>query len=199
MHRVKPLTIEKQRRQAAEEVGREEQSQYRGLCGTLAWPAAQLSMHGAASVSLAQAKAGKATIRDMLDLNEVLRFMKEAADVPMRFIALCEWSQLRIGGYFDGSWASRPDLSSQAGHLIFTIPESNIEDGSPVQLVVMDYRIGKAPRISRSSLSVEGQSAAIAVDSLEWVKSLLGIGGTAESTTRFRDSTEEVWQESFNH
>ena len=74
LHKVKPLTIEKSRRNTPDDLGTpKEQSQYRVLCGTLAWPAAQTAAHGAATVSIAQAAGGKATVRDMLDLNKSLR------------------------------------------------------------------------------------------------------------------------------
>ena len=111
----------------------------------------------------------------MLDANKLLRFMKESADVPLRFIGLCNWSELRVGCYFDRSWASRPDLTSKSSYLVFVIPERNLEDGSPVQLVVLDCKSCKTPRVSRSSVAVEGQSAAMAADAMEWVKVLLAL------------------------
>ena len=152
-----------------------EQSQYRGLCGTLAWPAAQTAAHGAATVYIVQAAGGKATVRDMLDLNKSLRFMKENADIPMRFLRICEWCDLRLGSYFDGSWASRPDMTSQIGALLCDCSDYAIETGQPTPLVIMDYGSKKAPRVSRSSLFVEGQGASTSADSLEWCKIFLAL------------------------
>ena len=63
---------------------------------------------------MAQARGEKATVGDILEANKSLRFLKQSADIPLRFEKLGEMSELRIGIYTDASWASRPDGSSQA-------------------------------------------------------------------------------------
>ena len=137
LHKCKPLSIEKNMRAEAEATGTpKEQSQYRGLCGTLAWPAAQVAVHGAATVSLAQAAGGKCTISDMLALNKSLRFMKENSDLVLRFVNVGPPEDLRLGSYFDGAWASRPDLSSQIGALLFVVNDAVLDSGKAAPIVV---------------------------------------------------------------
>ena len=174
MRKVRPLTIEKARRQqAADEATDREQHAYQGLTGSMAWPAAQVMVHAAATVSLAQAKANKPTSQDMLELNKGQRFMKASADVGLTFDAIADrLGEVRIGIYWDASWATRPDGSSQGGYMIFLTTDEAIKDGYPMPLVVIDWASKKLPRVSRIALSSEAQSGATAIDAFEWVKTM---------------------------
>jgi hypothetical protein len=96
--------------------------------------------------------------------------VKANADCGLRFTYMGPMDQLRIGCYWDASWATRPDGTSQGGYIIFLTNQESIDTGKPVPLVVLDYASKKLVRICRSSLSGEAQAAALAIDNLEWVK-----------------------------
>ena len=109
----------------------------------------------------------------MLELNKGLRFMKASADVGLTFDAVADrLGDVRLGIYWDASWATRPDGSSQGGYMIFLTTDEAITDGYPMPLVVIDWASKKLPGVSRSSLSSEAQSGATAIDALEWVKTM---------------------------
>ena len=84
IHQLKPLNIDKSRKmQPTEKVTPREQSQLPGLMGALAWPSFQTQPHMAASVSLAQSATASANIGDMLEVNKLLRFAKETANIHL--------------------------------------------------------------------------------------------------------------------
>ncbi|CAK0816650.1 unnamed protein product [Prorocentrum cordatum] len=171
LHAVKPITIEKHRRaDPTSALTPRELTSFRTLNGQLQWPAAQGVMIAAATVSFRAAATGNATVQDLLNANKDLRFLKANADVGLYFGFDKAWSELRVGGYSDASWASRLDGSSQGGYTIFVGPDDDLRNGNPTPFVGMEWASKKLVRLCRSSLSAEAQAAALGVDSLMWVK-----------------------------
>ncbi|CAK0791255.1 unnamed protein product [Prorocentrum cordatum] len=158
LHAVKPITVETHRR---------------------ADPTSALSPKGviiaAATASFRAASTGHATVQDLLDANKDLRLLKANADVGLYFGFDRPWSELRVGGYSDASWASRPDGSSQGGYQIFVGPEDELNAGAPTPFVAMEWASKKLVRLCKSSLSAEAQAAAMGADSLMWVKVFLAL------------------------
>ena len=109
-------------------------------------------------------------MQDLLDANKDLRFLKANADVGLYFGFDGRWSDLRVGGYSDASWASRVDGSSQGGYVVFVGPAGELDAGTPTPFVAMEWASKKLQRLCRSSLSAEAQAAALGVDALAWVK-----------------------------
>ncbi len=70
--------------------------------------------------------------------------------MALRYLALDSLENMRYGVYFDASFASRADLSSQGGYLLFAIPDSFLDSGKPVPLIVMDWSSKKLDRVARS-------------------------------------------------
>ena len=134
------------------------------------WPCAQTFVAGCASVSFMQASSSKPLVRDILEVNKTMRFFKENASLALKYVALDELDNMRYGFYFDASFASRADLSSQGGYLLFAIPDSYLDSGKPVPLIILDWSSKKLDRVARSSLSAEAQSGGVAVDHLDWFK-----------------------------
>ena len=69
---------------------------------------------------------------------------------------------------FDAALGVRHDGSSQGGYIIMLTHKSAFE-GAEVPYHVLDWRSFRLPRVCRSSLSAEVQSAAQAIDSTEFV------------------------------
>ncbi|CAK0898077.1 unnamed protein product [Prorocentrum cordatum] len=157
IHEVKPISVEKTRRTHPDDpCTPKEISQPRGLNGAMQWPASQCMAQAAATISFAQGGVSKATVGSLLEANTSLSFLK-----------------LRLGVYRDASWATRPNGESQGGYMIFVIEDARIDDGQPTQLVIVDWASKKLMRICRSSLAGEAQSAANAVEALEFAKTML--------------------------
>ena len=115
----------------------------RALNGATQWPAAQCMVHAAATVSFAQAEIANPTVQSMLEGNKNLRFLKANGDIGLHYSYVGPWSELRLGVYWDGSWASRPDGASQGGHMVVTIHDARIGDGTPTPLVIIDWQSWK--------------------------------------------------------
>ena len=174
IHKVKPISVEKARRSHPEEMcTAKEISQLRGINGAMQWPASQCMVQAAATVSFAQGDVTKATVGSLLEANKSLRFLKSSGDVGIRVRYVSSWEKLRLGVYWDASWATRPNGESQGGYLIFAIEDDRIDDGQPTFLVILDWASKKLVRICRSSLAGEAQAAANAVDALEFAKTML--------------------------
>ena len=90
-------------------------------------------------MSLAQAEIANPTVQTLLDGNKNLRFLKTNGDLGLHYSYIGPWSELRLGVYWDGSWASRPDGSSQGGHMLFAILDARVDDGAPTPLVILEW------------------------------------------------------------
>ena len=172
MTKVKPISIEKSRKAMSQEMCTEtECRQLRALVGALAWPATQCVPQLSAAVSLLQGALSSAKVQDILDANKVLRFAKDVVQrYEMTMVRHGTFEEIRYSTYCDAAWATRQDGSSQGGYLTFIANDQEMKLGKPMQLTILDWASRKLQRMCRSSLSAEAQSAAIAVDELEWLK-----------------------------
>eukprot|EP00435_Cladocopium_sp_Y103_P051424 s692_g16.t1 len=171
--KILPLSIEKSRKTMAEDpCAEKEHRNLRALVGALAWPSNQCLPQISASVSILQAHVSKPQVKDMNDANRVLRFAKMVAQEYKLKIHrhAARMSEVRFSVYTDAAWAVRPDGSSQGGFLIFACSEEEMMSGNPMNLTIVDWHSRKLTRMCRSSMSAEAQSAAGAVDELEWCK-----------------------------
>ena len=99
---------------------------------------------------------------------KLLRFAKSNSDVHLRFPPLGRLEDLRLTCMFDAALGVRHDQASQGGFVIL-LTNKNAFEGVETPYHVLEWRSFKLPRIARSSLSAEAQSAATAVDSTEFV------------------------------
>ena len=68
---------------------------------------------------------------------------------------------------FDASFCSRPDGTSQGGYFVLLAPKQVLETQEDVYHI-LDWKSFKLPRVARSSLSAEAQSAGCAADATEF-------------------------------
>ena len=172
VNKIKPISLEKSRKTMVEDYCTEkEQKHLRALIGAMAWPVTQCIPQAAATLSILQASVNRPMIRDLLEANKCLRFMKEVVKSYVFTLRRhCDLENLRIGLYCDAAWSVRPDGSSQGGMIMFLASHEEMESDEPFPLTIFDWASKKLVRMCRSSLSAEAQSAAIAVDELEWAK-----------------------------
>lgn len=126
LHKVKPITISKERRATPQEpCNPKEVHQLRAGIGALARPAHQTSPHVCASLSLMQASVGQARVENLWEYNKTLSFAKTNADVKLNMSGSLGRSMedIRLGFYFDAAWAVRPngDSDSQGGFIYIYI------------------------------------------------------------------------------
>ena len=170
--KIKPLTIDKSRKTLSGEPCTEvEKRQLRAIVGAMAWPANQCLPQIAATCSLLQAAVSNPTVMDLNEANKGLRFLKDVGkEFKMKIHRRGELKDLRFGVYADAAWAVRPDSTSQGGYLIFLAAQDELDEGRAMKISLVDWSSKKLSRVCRSSLSAEAQSAAAAIDALEWTK-----------------------------
>eukprot|EP00913_Durusdinium_trenchii_P017657 g16596.t1 len=172
VHKIKPLSMEKMRKNMQDDYCTEkEHRMLRALVGAMSWPVTQCLPQAAATISILQANINKPMVKDMLDANKCLRFMKEVVkDYTFTIRSHGDIENIRIGVYCDAAWSVRPDGSSQGGMLMFLASHDELQGETPFPLTVIDWSSKKLVRMCRSSLAAEAQSATIAVDELGWAK-----------------------------
>lgn len=172
VNKIKPLSMEKSRKTMVDDYCNEKEHRLlRALVGAMSWPVTQCLPQAAATIIILQANINRPMVKDMLEANKCLRFMKEVVKDDV-FTIRChgEIEDLRLGVYCDAAWSVRPDGSSQGGMLMFLASSNEISGEAPFPLTVIDWASKKLVKKCRSSLSAEAPSATIAVDKLEWAK-----------------------------
>ena len=165
LHKVKPMTLP--RLGPEHEMSQSEVTQLRGLLGSLQWPAVQSSPHLQASTSVYSGSVSKGLLKTAMDTNRLLKFAKENSDVGLTFPPLGPVENLRMITAFDASFCSRPDGTSQGGYFVLLAPKHVLETQEDVYHI-LDWKSFKLPRVARSSLSAEAQSAGCAADATEF-------------------------------
>ena len=165
--KVLPIPVDKNR-PPGQPLTDKEQTMLRGLLGSLQWPAVQTSPHIQASTPLLSGEMSNGTSSALLEANRLLRFCKTNSDVHLTFPPLGQLEDLRISCMFDAALGVRHDGSSQGGYIVLLTHKDTFE-GKECPYHVLDWRSFRLPRIARSSLAAEAQSAAQAVDSTEFV------------------------------
>ena len=171
--KIKPITLDKSRKTMSESpLEPKELKMLRALIRALAWPAGQCLPQLSASISLLQASSSNPTVNDIVQANKLLRFAKDVVQGYCMTLRRHgnELAEVRFGVYMDASWGIRPDGSSQGGHTIFIGAEEGMSSGKPFPLTIVSWHSRKLNRMRRSSLSAEAQSAAGAIDEVEWMK-----------------------------
>ena len=91
LHKVKPIPL------------------FRGLLGSLQWPAVQSQPHLHCSASLLAGQMSAGLVKSITDANKLLKFAKENSDVSLRYSYLDEPQNLRLGWMFDAAFCVRKD------------------------------------------------------------------------------------------
>ena len=167
LRKVQPIPVERGR-QSHQPMSDKEQTMLRGLLGSLQWPAIQSSPHIQASTSLLSGEMSTGLSAPLLEANKLLKFSKANSDVHLKFNPLGELKDLRLSCMFDAALGVRHDGSSQGGFIVL-LTHKDAFDGVECPYHVLDWKSFRLPRVARSSLAAEVQSAAQAVDTTEFV------------------------------
>ena len=164
--KVKPLTLEKNRG-PDDYMTPSELTRFRGLLGSLQWPAVQSQPHISCATSLLAGQMSAGLVKSITDGNKLLQFAKQNSDISLNYSQIGQPHHLRLVGMFDAAFAIRKDGASQGGFLLMLVPQSTF-DGVESEYHVIDWKSLKLPRVARSSLGAEAQSAGQCCDAIDF-------------------------------
>ena len=167
LRKVKPITLDRGRG-PEDYMTPNEVTKFRGLLGSLQWPAVQSQPHLQCSASLLAGQMSAGLVKSIADANKLLKFAKENSDVALRYSYLDEPQNLRLVCMFDAAFCVRRDNASQGGYIVMLVPESMFH-GKESEYHVIDWKSSKLPRVARSSLGAEAQAAGQAADSVDFI------------------------------
>ena len=167
LRKVQPIPVERGR-QSHEPMSDKEQTMLRGLFGSLQWPAIQSSPHIQASTSLLSGEMSTGLSAPLLEANKLVKFSKANGDVHLKFNPLGDLKDLRLSCMFDAALGARHDGSTQIGCIVLLTYKDAFR-GVECPYHALEWKSFRLPRVARSSLAAEVQSAAQAVDATEFV------------------------------
>jgi len=167
LHKLKPIPLDRSR-SPEDYMTAGEITKFRGLLGSLQWPAVQSQPHLQCSASLLAGQMSAGLVKSITDANKLLKFAKENSDVSLRYSYLDEPQNLRLACMFDAAFCVRRDNASQGGYIVTLVPESTFH-GKESEYHVIDWKSSKLPRVARSSLGAEAQAAGQAADSVDFI------------------------------
>ena len=167
LRKVQPIPVERGR-QSHQPMSDKEQTMLRGLFGSLQWPAIQSSPHIQASTSLLSGEMSTGLSAPLLEANKLVKFSKADSDVHLKFNPLGDLKDLRLSCMFDAALGLRHDGSTQIGCIVL-LTHKDAFSGVECPYHALEWKSFRLPRVARSSLAAEVQSAAQAVDATEFV------------------------------
>ena len=128
----------------------DERKQLRTVLGALSWRATQSAPWMSASVSFLQGCFKDAKVKDLIEVNKLVRTQRQFSQTHVVFHADIEHPMLLT--FHDASWACRRDGTSQGG-LLTAIVDQSILEGKPGVFSPIAWQSRKLPRVCRSSTS----------------------------------------------
>jgi hypothetical protein len=166
-------------------------SNFRTVCGTLAWPVINTQPQCAFDVSWLTSKATAPHKCDVAFANKVMRRMQFEPQ-RLRYVRVTptinEW---RLVAFHDAGFATRPSGHSQAGALLMVTHPSALE-GKLAPCMVVDWICSKIDRVVRSSFEAEINSAQMCLDHMLLLRASSLMMLTGISAREFRQREEQV-------
>ena len=152
----------------------EEITSFRGLIGQLGWVARQTRPDVMVNVSMAAQSMGSPKIRDVVNLNKTVKMLKETSEATWRFVAhpKLKLNDVVVCVFADSSFANTEGLKNQCGYVV-TITLSEIREGGPTPLFVLETYSGSIKRVCRSTLAAESNGFLTGCEAGEYVRALL--------------------------
>ena len=150
------------RRQNQQDVTEEEQTELRGRLGELQW-LQNTRPDVCASCSIMRGSDNKAHVKEILQVNNLIRGAKQDADMEIVFRKI-ELDNLLIVSFCDAAWGVREDGSAQGGYITLAVDKVKANIGQRVLFTALDYGSKKLKRVVKSSLAAEVQAFAQALD-----------------------------------
>ena len=142
----------------------DEKSQMKSVLGSLSWHAGQVAMNISAGVGLLSSKIASSTVKDIVEVNKLLRCAKSHKDQSM-IIHCLDPSDLLLAAWVDAAQANRADGSSTKG-IFIGLTSPRLLDGSLEAVNPIFWCSSKIARVCRSSAAAETRAAVDGEDQL---------------------------------
>eukprot|EP00435_Cladocopium_sp_Y103_P058473 s1160_g20.t1 len=152
----------------------DEKSAFRGLIGSLGWIARQTRPDVLVNVSLASQTMGNPTVKDVVELNKVVKVLKDSYDFKWNFVPSSDLT-LENAVVFcmaDSSFANTTKLRSQCGYII-GLTTQNFASGEPAPVMILETYSGSIKRVCRSTLAAETNGFLTATEAADYLRMLL--------------------------
>lgn len=152
----------------------DEKSAFRGLIGSLGWIARQTRPDVLVNVSLASQTMGNPTIKDVVELNKVVKVLKESYDFKWNFVPSSNLT-LENAVVFcmaDSSFANTTKLRSQCGYVV-GLTTADFTSGYDTPVMILEAYSGSIKRVCRSTLAAETNGFLTATEAADYVRMLL--------------------------
>ena len=139
----------------------EEWKEYRSCAGSLQWLSGQTRPDVGATVSLSN-RGNDTGPEDLKMLYECIEMTKATKDLGLTYMPIPFDKATFIVGYADSSWANAPGHKSQMGSLVLLTTSNCLVTSTAATLI--DWRSGRSPRVTRSTLASEANAMDDCVD-----------------------------------
>jgi len=156
-----------------------EKSQMRSVLGALSWYCGQVGYMYSADVGFLISSIPKSTIKDVIEMNNLVYSIKRDKDLKLVIHSFPEDSPLHVVGWCDAAWANRPDGSSSTAGVLIGMSTPGLENGEQSPISIISWRSSKIDRICRSPGAAETKAAVECDDDLFFVRTMWSeIGGS---------------------
>ena len=140
-----------------------EVSQLRGVLGSIQWKVTQTGPQFAAALNHLQSDVTRATTQTLKDANKLVTEIKRGAQpLKIHHHDYVHWKDIASITWHDAAQGDRKDGSSTGGYIRGFGRKDKILAGDWTPISLMSWSTSKLPRVARSSLGAEIQSACIA-------------------------------------
>ena len=138
-----------------------EWKEFRSCMGSLQWLSGQTRPDVGATVSLSN-RGSETGPADLKMLYECIEMTKATKDLGLTYMPIPLDKATFIVGYADSSWANAPGHKSQMGCLVLLTSSDCLVATTPAS--ILDWRSGRSPRVTRSTLASEANAMDDCVD-----------------------------------
>ncbi len=163
--RLQEVELEKGRRSMKKaEATEEEKSQARAACGALNWLSKEGRPDASGPSSLLSSRLTDLRIEDIIQLNEVIKALKQKSDLAIR---VQPSEKMKMSVVSDASFGN-DRFHSQGGQMIIC-HEDGLQENKQVAANLLCWRSGRIQRVVNSTLAAETQSLSRGIGDLLWV------------------------------
>ena len=130
-------------------------TEFRSGIGSLQWLAGTTRGDIAADTSLLQKPPKDLTVKDLDEVNSVLRYVRATNSAYFKVVPV-NLDDLVFVCYGDSGWANAPNSKSQGGLVVVTTDKSVLEGARPASL--LEWKSFRHQRVLRSTLAAEAAS-----------------------------------------
>ena len=138
-----------------------EWKEFRSCVGSLQWLSGQTRPDVGATVSFSN-RGSETGPADLKMLYECIEMTKATKDLGLTYAPIPLDKATFIVGYADSSWANAPGHKSQMGSLVLLTTSECLVATTPA--TILDWRSGRSPRVTRSTLASEANAMDDCVD-----------------------------------